>query len=340
LNQGIGNRGQPVDSETSENRSRQPKLLEQVRLTLRTRHYSLSTERAYLGWIKRFIRFHDLRHPAEMDEEEIGQFLSHLAVKARVTASSQNQALNALLFLYRRILGRKIELDGSVVRAKVPRRLPVVLTREEVAAVLGHLKGIPRLMATLLYGTGIRLLECHRLRVKDLDFGALQITVRSGKGGKDRVTLLPEAVREPLERHLEKVRAVHEKDLARGAGWTILPHALALKYPNAGREWPWQLVFPATRVNLHRESGKKVRYYLHPSVMQRAMKRAVRAAGIGKPATPHSLRHSFATHLLEDGYDIRTVQKLLGHKDVSTTMIYTHVLRGSLSFVKSPADSL
>ncbi len=317
-----------------------PKLLDRVRQAMRTRHYSQRTEDAYVAWIKRFIFFHAKRHPAEMGEADVTRFLSSLAVDFRVSASTQNQALCALLFLYRDVLQQPLPWLDKVVHAKRPTRLPVVLTREEVQAVLAHLQGTPRLMVTLLYGAGLRLLECCRLRVKDVDFASNQIIVREGKGDKDRVTLLPFAAKADLARHLESVRSQHERDLERCGGWVELPMALARKYPNAGREWAWQWVFPATRIYVHRESGHRRRHHLHESVLQRAVKEAVRRARLAKPASCHTFRHSFATHLLEDGYDIRTVQELLGHTDVGTTMIYTHVLNRGRGGVRSPVDRL
>jgi integron integrase len=314
--------------------------LDQVRDAVRVRHLSRRTEEAYLQWIRRYILFHHKRHPREMGEKEVADFLSALAVQGNVSASTQNQALNALLFLYREVLRVELGWLEDVVRAKKPRRLPVVLTREEVRRVLDHLRGSPRLMATLLYGSGLRLMECCRLRVKDVDFGAQQLLVRAGKGNKDRITLLPRALQPELRTHIEGVRRQHQADLARDAGWVELPGALGRKYPNAGREWPWQWVFPATRTYLHRKTGQHRRHHLHESVIQKAVRAAVRRAAIPKPATCHTLRHSFATHLLEEGYDIRTVQELLGHKDVATTQIYTHVLNRGPGGVNSPADRL
>jgi integron integrase len=318
-----------------------PRLLDRVRAALRARHYSRRTEEAYVGWIKRYIFFfHAQRHPAEMGAEEITRFLSSLAVDGRVAASTQNQALSALLFLYRDVLEVDLPWLDGIVRAKRPHRLPIVLTRDEVRAVLQRLEGVPRLMACLLYGAGLRVLECCRLRVQDVDFAANQLVVRSGKGDKDRVTMLPAAVKPDLARHLEGVRRQHQLDLQHGAGWVELPDALARKYPNAGREWAWQWVFPATRMYRDRVTGQVRRHHLHESVLQRAVKAAVRQAGIAKHGSPHTLRHSFATHLLEDGHDIRTVQELLGHRDVSTTMIYTHVLNRGPAAVRSPADRM
>jgi len=317
-----------------------PKLLDQVRQAIRTRHYSYRTEKAYVHWIKRFIFFHDKRHPIEMGEAEIAQFLSSLASDAHVSASTQNQALNALLFLYKEILEKKIGLIQGVVRAKRPARLPVVLTKEEVKRVLDCLSGDPWLMAMLLYGAGLRLMECCRLRIKDIDFAGNHIVVRAGKGNKDRHTMLPAAVKEPLLQHLQLVKRQHEGDLRMGLGRVALPYALERKYPNAEKEWGWQWAFPATSHYMDAVTGVKRRHHLHESVLQRAFKDARLKAGVFKPAGCHTLRHSFATHLLESDYDIRTVQELLGHKDVTTTMIYTHVLNRGGKGVLSPADSL
>ena len=317
-----------------------PRLLDRVRAALRIRHYSRRTEKAYVAWILRYILFHGKRHPVEMGAPELTRFLSSLAVDRKVAASTQNQALSALLFLYRAVLEIDLPWLDDVVRAKRPQRLPIVLTREEVRAALQPLEGVPRLMAHLLYGAGLRLLECCRLRVQDVDFASNQIVVRTGKGEKDRVTMLPAVVKADLARHLEGVREQHGRDLQYGAGWVELPNALGRKYPNAGREWVWQWVFPATRLYVDRDTRQRRRHHLHESVLQRVVKGAVRRAGIAKRATPHTLRHSFATHLLENGYDIRTVQELLGHRDVSTTQIYTHVLNRGPAGVRSPADRL
>jgi integron integrase len=317
-----------------------PKLLAQVRQAIRKRHYSERTEKAYVHWIKRFIFFHNKRHPVEMAEPEIARFLSSLASEAHVSASTQNQALNALLFLYREVLNKDIGYVNGVVRAKRPHRLPVVLTRQEVRSILGVLNSSDWLMAMLLYGAGLRLMECLRLRVKDIDFTTNQIVVRAGKGDKDRHTMLPTAVKEPLAKHLDLIKRQHQRDLDRGLGRVALPNALERKYPNARKEWAWQWVFPATSHYTDKVTGERSRHHLHESVLQKAVKEAVQKAGIFKPASPHTFRHSFATHLLEDGYDIRTVQELLGHKDVSTTMIYTHVLNRGGKGVFSPADRL
>jgi integron integrase len=320
--------------------SPKPRLLDRVQEALRARHYSRRTEEAYVAWIRRYILFHGKRHPAEMGAAEITGFLTSLAVEGRVAAATQNQALSALLFLYREVLALDVPWLDGLVRAKRPQRLPMVLTRDEVRAVLQRLEGTTRLMAYLLYGAGLRLLECCHLRVQDVDFGANQVIVRGGKGDKDRVTMLPVAVKADLARHLEGVRRQHRLDLQRGAGWVELPDALARKYPNAGREWSWQWVFPATRMYVDRVTGQRRRHHLLESVLQRAVKEAVRLGGLAKRAGPHTLRHSFATHLLEDGHDIRTVQELLGHRDVGTTMIYTHVLNRGLRAVRSPADRM
>ena len=319
---------------------RPPRFLDRVRQALQTRHYSRRTEKTYVAWIRRYILFHNKRHPMEMGAAEVTQFLTALAVERKVAASTQNQALGALLFLYREVLQQNLPWLDDVVRARRPQHVPVVMTREEVRAVLQHLHGIPRLLALLFYGAGLRLLEGARLRVQDVDFGANLIVVRDGKGAKDRVTMLPAAVKADLARHLEGVRRQHEGDLQAGAGWVELPDALGRKYPNAGRQWGWQWIFPATRLYFHRETRQRRRHHLHESVPQRAVKEAVRRAGIVKHAKCQTFRHSFATHLLEDGYDIRTVQELLGHRDVATTMIYTHVLNRGPAGVRSPADRM
>jgi len=318
--------------------AQKPKLLAQVREALRTRHYSLRTEKMYVYWIKRFIFFHHKRHPLEMGEAEIGQFLSSLARESHVSASTQNQALNALLFLYQAVLGQQIGYLEGVVRAKRPRRLPVVLTREEVGAILQYLHGPLWLMAMLLYGAGLRLMECCQLRVKDLEFARSQIIVRGGKGNQDRSTLLPAAVKEPLLKHLQGVKRRHEHDLRDGSGRVALPQALERHSSAASTEWAWQWVFPARSQYTDRLTGEKRRHHLHESALQRAFKEARLRAGIAKPASCHTLRHSFATHLVEDGYEIRTIQELLGHKEVSTTLIYTHVFNRGGRAVRSPAD--
>lgn len=317
-----------------------PRLLDQVRDKIRFKHYSIRTEHAYVDWIKRYILFHGKRHPQEMGKQEAEQFLSHLAVDRNVAASTQNQALSAILFLYKEVLEQDIGWLENVERAKRPARLPVVLTATEVRAVLAYLEGRYRLMANLLYGAGLRLMECVRLRVKDFDFEYRQITVRDGKGQKDRLTMLPDVLIEPLQTHLADVKILHEQDLREGFGNVYLPFALERKYPNAGREWGWQYVFPASQRSVDPRSRIERRHHLDEQTLQRAFKKAVRAASITKPASCHSLRHSFATHLLMSGYDIRTVQELPGHKDVSTTMIYTHVLNRGGKGVASPLDAI
>ena len=320
--------------------SHAPRLLEAIGQAIRLRHYSRRTQTAYTAWVIRFVHFHRTRHPRELGAREVEAFLSDLAVRGRVSAATQNQARAALVFLYRDVLGAPIEALGEIVRAKRPVRLPVVLTRAEVRAVLSRLEGQSRLVALLLYGAGLRLLEALSLRVKDVEFGSGQLLVRHGKGGKDRVTVFPRSAAVPLTRHLETVRRVHARDLARGGGGVALPGALARKHPAAGREWGWQWVFPASSRYLDSETGQRCRHHLHESAVQRAVRAAVLRAGIPKRATCHTFRHSFATHLLEDGYDIRTVQELLGHSDVRTTMIYAHVLNRGGRGVRSPADSL
>jgi integron integrase len=319
--------------------STQPKkkLLDQVRDAIRVKHYSIRTEQAYTGWIRRYILFHDKRHPQEMGAPEITAFLTYLAVDQNVAASTQNQALAALLFLYREVL----KMDPGpidAVRAKKPKRLPTVLTKEEVKIIIAALSGVNALVARLLYGSGLRLIECLRLRVKDLDFSYRQITVRDGKGFKDRVTILPESLIDPLRGHLRRVRMIHQQDLDQGYGAVFLPYALERKYPNAHKEWIWQYVFPSDRRSTDPRSGIVRRHHLHESTVQKAVREAALLAQLSKRVNCHTFRHSFATHLLEAGYDIRTVQELLGHKDVKTTQIYTHVLnRGGLS-VRSPLD--
>ena len=314
-------------------------LLRSVRAAIRTRHYSSRTEEAYIGWIKRFIVFHGKRHPARMGEAEVREFLNDLAVSRRVSASTQNQALCALLFLYRDVLARDVRWICGVVRPKTPKRLPIVLSCDEVRALLAAMAGTNWLMASLLYGSGIRLFECLGLRVKDVDLEREQIIVRGGKGGRDRVTILPESLREALDKQLRSVKELHKRDGADGVPVT-LPDAFARKSSGAGFDWRWAYLFPATTIAVDRRTGERKRHHVHESVLQRAVKEAVRRAGIGKRATCHTLRHSFATHLLEAGYDIRTIQKLLGHRDVRTTMIYTHVAKKGVLGVRSPADML
>jgi integron integrase len=314
-----------------------PGLIQGYRELLQTRHYARRTVKAYEQWLRRFLRFHSLRHPREMGSAEVNAFLTHLAVEEQVSASTQNQALAALLFLYRDLLDRDLDLEG-VVRARTRQRVPVVLSEAEAREVRGRLEGEPALVAGLLYGSGLRLMEALRLRVKDLDFERREITVRDAKGRKDRITLLPKSLMPPLQEHLLRVRSLHHGDLEAGWGRVLMPYALARKYPNANREWAWQWVFPQQNRWRDRVSAAQGRHHLDPSVVQKAVKRAVTEAGVTKQASSHTFRHSFATHLLERGQDIRTIQELLGHKDVKTTMIYTHVLnRGPLG-VRSPAD--
>lgn len=317
-----------------------PRLLDQVRAALRVAHYSPRTEEAYVGWIRRFILFHNKRHPTDMAEAEVRAFLSHLATKENVSASTQNQALGGLQFLYRHVLKRPIGgLDG-VARARMPERLPVVLSRAEVRAVLEELRGVFRLIVSLLYGAGLRLSECLDLRVKDVDFDRGVIVVRRGKGDKDRVVPLPEMAVVGLREHLRDVRAVVDADRRAGVAGVVLPEGLSRKYPSAPMDWRWQFVFPAGRVCRDPRWGQPTRFHLHESAVQREVAAAVRRAGLQKRATCHTFRHSFATHLLEDGYDIRTIQELLGHRDLSATMIYTHVVSRGASGVRSPADRL
>jgi integron integrase len=314
------------------------KLLDQMRDVLRLKHLSLRTEKAYISWVKRFILFHEKRHPKDMGASEIRDFLSYLATHDHVAASTQNSAFSALLFLYRYVLHQPSPQLEGIERAKRPHRVPTVLTRQEVQMVLSTLSGMPFLMASLLYGAGLRLMEGVRLRVKDLDFAYHQITVRDGKGAQDRVTMLPCSLVEPLQRHLAKVKLLHEEDLLAGYGEVYLPYAFARKDANAGKSWSWQYVFPAVKRSLDPRSGIERRHHVSETVLQKAVKEAIRRAGIQKRGSCHTLRHSFAAHLLEDGYDIRTVQELLGHKDVSTTMVYTHVLQRGGKAVRSPLD--
>lgn len=316
-----------------------PKLLDQVRERIRVKHYSIRTETQYVQWVRRFILYHGKQHPRDMGAAEVEAFLTHLAVDGQVSASTQNQALSALLFLYKEVLGIDLPWLNGVTRAKRPHRMPVVLTREEVHAVLDRMRGTYGLMARLLYGTGMRLMECVRLRVKDVDFGRGEILIRDGKGAKDWVTMLPQSLVGPLHAHLQQRRALFDDDRQAGKASVYMPDALARKYPNAPTEWGWQYVFPSGSYSVDPRSGGERRHHLDEKLLQRAMKRGVLAAGLTKPATPHTLRHSFATHLLEAGYDIRMVQELLGHKDVSTTMICTHVLNKGGRGVSSPLDA-
>jgi integron integrase len=317
-----------------------PRLLDELRAQLRVRNYAYRTEQVYADWVRRFILFHGKRHPREMGAVEITAFLSHLATERGVSASTQNQAKSAILFLYQHVLGTDLPWLDEVVSAKVSRRLPVVLTSREVRCLLQSLDGTMWLVASLLYGTGMRVLEALRLRVKDVEFERREIIVREGKGAKDRVTVLPENLIQPLRTQLEAARLAHQRDLAAGLGAVHLPFALAAKYPNANRSWGWQFVFPAPRLSVDPRTGERRRHHVLPQSVQRAVSEAARRAGIDKPCSPHVLRHSFATHMLQSGYDIRTVQELLGHSDVSTTMIYTHVLNKGGRGVLSPLDSL
>ncbi|MBI2566596.1 MAG: integron integrase [Candidatus Schekmanbacteria bacterium] len=317
-----------------------PPLLDHVCEAMRTRHYSHRTEQAYLGWIKRFISFHGSRPPADMGEFEINRFLTDLAVRQKVSASTQNQALSALLLLYRQVLNRPVGDLGEVIRARRPQHLPVVMSRGEVKAVLANLTGDKWLEASLMYGTGLRLMECLRLRVQDIDFLGNEMLVRHGKGSKDRITMLPQSLKAPLCEHLKKVRGVHDRDLREGWGSVELPHALDRKYPNASKEWRWQWVFPQESRWQNQKTSEEGRHHVDESLIQRAVRNAAVKAGLTKRVTCHTFRHSFATHLLESGYDIRTVQELLGHSDVKTTMIYTHVLNRGPAGVRSPVDGL
>ena len=316
------------------------KLLDQVRDVMRLKHYAYRTELTYSGWIKRFVFFHDKKHPKDMGELEVEAFLTWLAVDKKVAKSTQNQAFNALLFLYRDVLKCPLEGRINAVRSRNKKRLPVVMSKEETRRVLNAMSGTTQLMAKLFYGSGLRLMECIRLRVKDIDFEIDEIRVRSGKGDKDRLVPLPESIKPALNTHLERVKLIHENDMNNGHGKVHLPQALSRKYPDAAKEWRWQYVFPSTRISPDPRTGVTRRHHMDPSSLDRAIKRAVKLAGITKRVTSHTFRHSFATHLLQTGTDIRTIQSLLGHSDVSTTMIYTHVLRQEAQGVKSPLDQL
>ena len=326
--------------QTTVNQPQPPKLLDQVAAKMRVKHYSLRTEKSYIDWIKRYIWHFDKRHPKDMGAAEVEAFLTHLAVARNVSASTQNQAKSALLYLYREVLGVELPWLDNVTQAKVPQRLPVVLTQAEVQAVLSRMDGTMWLIASLLYGSGLRIMEALRLRVKDVDFANREILVREGKGFKDRVTMLPASLVEPLKTHLLKVQALHQDDLSIGHGEVFMPMALDRKYPTAGRDWSWQYCFPSIKLSVDPLAKKIRRHHADEKTVQRAVKKAVKLAGIVKLATPHTLRHSFATHLLAGGYDIRTVQELLGHGDVATTMIYTHVLNKGGKGVSSPLDVL
>ncbi len=324
----------------SEQIKKPPKLLDQVREKIRVKHYSYRTEQAYVQWVKRFILFHNKKHPKDMGEKEITQFLSHWAVNRNISASTQNQALCAIVFLYKHVLNKDLNEFGNIQWAKRPKRLPVVFSKNEMRQILDEMSGIYKVMATLLYGAGLRLTECLQLRVKDIDFDYQQITVRSGKGEKDRVTVLPESVTEPLKKHINKVIDIHDKDIQEGYDSVYMPYALDRKYPNAGKEIGWHFLFPSKNISKDPVSGIMRRHHLHGSVLQRAVKNAIKKAGIMKHGGCHTFRHSFATYLLEDGVNIRTVQELLGHKSVETTMVYTHVMNKKRVGIKSPADNL
>lgn len=320
-------------------RSKPKKLLDQVREQIRIKHYSIRTEDTYVSWIKRYIYFHKKRHPKDLGKPDIEAFLSHLALERRVAAATQNQAFNALLFLYRNVLKKEIGDNIDAVRAKTPKKLPTVMTKDETMKTINALAGVHQLMAKLLYGCGLRLMECVRLRVKDIDFKRFQIVVREGKGNKDRVTMLPESIVPALEDHLLYVKQLFERDVKNGFGRVYLPNALQKKYPNANRQWGWQYVFPAKSLSVDPRSRLKRRHHMHETSLQKAVKKAASLSGISKSISCHTFRHSFATHLLEDGYDIRTVQELLGHKSLNTTMIYTHVLNKGIKAVRSPLDT-
>jgi integron integrase len=318
--------------------AKSPKLLELVRETLRTKHYSYRTEQAYVDWIKRFIIFHNKRHPRDMGAEEVQAYITYLANERRVAASTQNQALSAIVFLYKYVIQKEIILPSDILRPGRPERLPTVLSHQEAMAVIGKMKGTPKLIVQLLYGSGLRITECLRLRIKDLDFANHQVIVRDGKGENDRATVLPDSLVSALKSQIEISRLIHQKDLKEGFGEVSLPYALDKKYPNAPREFPWQYVFPSLNRSVDPVSKRTKRHHLDVTVVQKAVRQAVLSAGLDKPVSPHTFRHTFATQLLQNGYDIRTVQELLGHKDIKTTMIYTHVLQRGAGAVKSPLD--
>jgi integron integrase len=327
-------------SDRADNAKRPPKLLDQMRESMRSRHYRPRTEETYCQWVRRYILYHKKQHPKDMGESEINAFLTYLAVKKKVSASTQNQALSAILYLYRHVIGRDIGDLGEVIRARKPKRLPVVMTREEVKSVLDQINGDKWLMASLLYGSGLRLMECLQLRVQDLDFAGGELLVRDGKGGKDRRTMLPQSLVSALQEHLIYVKKIHDKDLNDGCGKVPLPGALDRKYPQAPWDWRWQWVFPQANRWKNKITGEEGRHHVHETILQRAVREAVSRAGVVKRVGCHTFRHCFATHLLEAGYDIRTIQELLGHKDVNTTMIYTHVLNKGGKGVQSPMDGL
>jgi integron integrase len=315
------------------------KLLDQVRRKIRLKGYSIRTEKTYVEWIRRFILFHDKRHPKEMGKAEIESFLAHLVIQRNVASSTQNQAFNAILFLYDQVLEAKMPDDIQAIRSKKPARVPTVMTHEETHKMIAVMSGVHRLMAKMMYGCGLRVLECLRMRVKDIDFALNQIVVRDGKGKKDRITVLPDGIKADIEIHLQYVKRIHQQDLCRGFGRVYLPNALERKYPSANKQWGWQYVFPSKSLSIDPRAGAKRRHHMHESGIRKAIRQAAKMCGIIKPVGCHTLRHSFATHLLMDGYDIRTVQELLGHKDVSTTMIYTHVLNRGGRGVVSPLDA-
>ena len=313
------------------------KLLDKVKTEIRTRHYSKRTEQAYTGWIKKFILFHNKKHPAEMGEAEIRAFINNLSTNHHVSSSTQNQALQGILFLYKNILEKDVGWINEIKRSARVKHLPIVFSKQEVIKIFEYLNGLPKLVVSLLYGSGLRLSEALRIRVKDIDFDYKQVIVRDGKGEQDRITMLPVSIIPNLKTHLNEVYLVHKKDLKEGLGEAILPYALKKKYPNAGKEFGWQYAFPANKHIFNRQNKLKVRYHIHSSTIQRAVKEAMRKSGVNKPGSPHTFRHSFATHLLENGNDIRSIQELLGHKSVKTTMIYTHVLNRGVG-IKSPLD--